>query len=271
MNKTALLAAIVVALVGVALFGLYMQRFEREAAGGDPVNVLIVTSDLAVGEPLTDQNVASRPLPEAYVEERHILEGDLRRILGIRVNANLRANQSLLWSDLATSGSERRDLATLLREGMRAMTVRTNVTSAFGGLLRAGDRVDVLLTATRPGSADEARVTIPLLQNVLVLAVGTDTGGPDQSDAQAEQSGQRRGRDVSLAVTLEQATMLTHARDRGLLQLVLRNPDDVAIVEGVPETTDTDLIEAEFRAMVQRARTMMDDRIINLDEVNRRR
>jgi pilus assembly protein CpaB len=259
MNKTALLAAIVVALVGVALFGLYMRRFETEAAGGEPIEVLMVNSDMAIGEPLTDTNVSARPLPEAYVEDRHVRVSDLRRVLGVRVNAALRANQSLLWSDLATSGSERRDLATLLREGMRAMTVRTGVTSAFGGLLRAGDRVDVLLTATRPGSVDETRVTVPLLQNVLVLAVGTDTGGPDQTQADESQaSASRRGRDVSLAVTLEQATMLTHARDRGLLQLVLRNPDDVAIVEGVPETTDTDLIEAEFRQKIQRRRQTME-------------
>ncbi|MAC26103.1 MAG: Flp pilus assembly protein CpaB, partial [Myxococcales bacterium] len=174
---------------------------------------------------------------------------DQQRVLGIRVNTPVRANQSLLWTDLATTASERRDLSTLLREGMRALTVRTGVTSAFGGLLRAGDRVDVLLTANRPGG--EERVTVPLLQNVLVLAVGADTGGPDQSDEEAEQANNRRGRDVSLAVTLEQATLLTHARDRGELQLILRNPDDVEIVGGVPETTDTDLIEAERRRRIQ--------------------
>ena len=48
--------------------------------------------------------------------------------------------------------------------------------------------------------------------------------------------------------------MLSHARDRGETHLVLRNPDDVAIIEGVPETTDGDLIEPEVRAERNRAR-----------------
>lgn len=245
MNRTALIAGFAVAIVGVGLFALYMRRFENEATGGEPVEVLMITSDLSIGEPLTAQKLGTRGIPQAYLEDRHVLARDQERVLGIRVSNGLRANQSLLWTDLATTSSERRDLSTLLREGMRAMTVRTGQTSAFGGLLRAGDRVDVLLTATRPGTESE-RVTIPLLQNVLVLAVGADTGGPDQSDRE-EAAAERRGRDVSLAVTLDQATMLSHARDRGVIQLVLRNPDDVGIIEGVPETTDTDLIEAEVR------------------------
>ena len=46
MNRTALLASVVVALVGVALFGLYMKRFEDEVRGGEPIPVLIATQDL---------------------------------------------------------------------------------------------------------------------------------------------------------------------------------------------------------------------------------
>jgi|APLow6443716910_1056828.scaffolds.fasta_scaffold54185_2 pilus assembly protein CpaB len=256
MNRTALFAGFAVAIVGVALFALYMRRFENEATGGEPVEVIMVTGDLSIGEPLTAQKLGTREIPQAYLEDRHVLSRDQERVLGIRVSNGLRANQSLLWTDLATTSSERRDLSTLLREGMRAMTVRTGQTSAFGGLLRAGDRVDVLLTATRPGTEAE-RVTIPLLQNVLVLAVGADTGGPDQSDREEAQAAERRGREVSLAVTLDQATMLSHARDRGVIQLVLRNPDDVGIIEGVPETTDTDLIEAEVRRARNVNRTPM--------------
>ena len=251
MNRTALLAAVGVTIVGVVLFALYMRRFEAEAAGGEPVEVLMVTADIPLGEPLSIEKLATRSLPEAYVEDRHVLASDQQRILGIRVNTALRANQSLLWTDLATGASERRDLSTLLREGMRALTIRTNPSSSFGGLLRPGDRVDVLLTAQRPGG--ETRVTVPLQQNVLVLAVGSDTGGPDRADTTEgrRSSGQI---DVTLAVTIEQAAMLTHARESGELQLVLRNPDDVEIVNAVPETTDTDLVQPERRRAVNTMR-----------------
>ncbi|MBX3250765.1 MAG: Flp pilus assembly protein CpaB [Myxococcales bacterium] len=268
MNRTALLAGFAVAIVGVALFFLYMQRFENEATGGEPVEVLMARSDIRIGEPLTTQKLGTRRIPQAYLEDRHVLASDKERVLGIRLGNAVRANQSVLWTDLATTTSERRDLSTLLRAGMRALTVRTGQTSAFGGLLRAGDRVDVLLTATRPNSETD-RVTIPLLQNILVLAVGADTGGPDLSDDQQEAAAERRGREVSLAVTLDQATMLTHAKDRGQIQLVLRNPVDDTIIEGVPETTDTDLIAAEERARRNKARPAAVQGIERIDGRNR--
>jgi hypothetical protein len=39
---------------------------------------------------------------------------------------------------------------------------------------------------------------------------------------------------------------------RGKIRLVLRNPDDVAVVEAAPETTIADLVELERRERLQR-------------------
>ncbi len=255
MNRTALISALTVAGVSIAMFGLYMKKFELDAEGGSPLEVVMVTSDISLGEPLSTAALGTRSLPEAFVQDRHILAVDRERVVGIRASSYLRANQTLLWSDLATASSARRDLSALLRTGMRALTLKANASSAFGGLLRPGDRVDVLLTANAPG--DSRRVTVSLLQSVLVLAVGIDTGGPDQSEAQ-ELRATSQGFDVSIAVTLEQATMITHARDRGPLQLVLRNPGDEVPVEGVPDIRDENLITPAER-MVRMPMTMMTD------------
>ena len=249
MNRTALLAALAVALMGIALFGLYMQRFEAEATGGEKIAVLMATRDIPIGEPLTRDALAVKRIPEAYIEDRHIHEADLSQVLGVKLSTSVHGGQSVLWTDLATANQERRELSQLLREGMRALTIRASKESSFGGLLRAGDRVDVLLTAQRPGGSEE--VTVPMLQNVLVLAVGEDTGGPDQ---ETPRGGRARGREVSLAVTVEQAALLTHAEERGDLALILRNPEDLAILEGIPETTATDLMEPAHRRRVQRRR-----------------
>lgn len=244
MNRKALLAGILVSLVGVVLLFLYMQRYELEASGGEPIPVLMVTSDLGLGEPLSEAVLAERMLPERYVEDRHVRVGDKDRVLGIRTANGLRANQSLLWSDLATAIDGRRDLSGLLRPGMRAITITVARNDAIVGLLRPGDRVDLLFTAVRPGS--DEKVTITLLQNLLILAVGTDTGG-DRENAEDRP----RTTDISIATTLEQATLITHARTDGELQLTLRNPDDIEIVEGTPEFTNDDLIEPTKRDAVQ--------------------
>jgi pilus assembly protein CpaB len=111
--------------------------------------------------------------------------------------------------------------------------------------MRPGDRVDVLLTKARPGP--EARVvTVPLLQNLLVLAVGNSFGAAGQESAPV-------GLDsVTLLVTVDQASLLTQARRDGTLSFVLRNEDDLEVNEGLAETDDSDVLEQEKRALRQR-------------------
>jgi pilus assembly protein CpaB len=58
---------------------------------------------------------------------------------------------------------------------------------------------------------------------------------------------------VSLSVTVEQAQILTFAGDVGELTLILRNPDDIAILEELPETTARNILEIEERrALIRR-------------------
>jgi pilus assembly protein CpaB len=250
MNRKALLAAVVLALFGAGLLVLYKQRFEEEASGGVPVPVLMAVQDIPLGSIVTDRMLGVRRIPESYVEFRHIRASDAPRIIGVRVSMEIKANESILWSDLATTSGERRDLSSLVRNGMRAITIRADATSAFGGLLRPGDRVDAFLTLSRDG--DEAgRMTIPLLQNVIVLAVGQDTGATDQSTETRRRSGAVS--QVTLSVTVAQAQVVAFATERGRLSLVLRNPDDIAVLEAMPETTVEKILEAERRAGGERA------------------
>lgn len=260
MNRKALIAAGIAALAGLGMLFLYMKRFEAEASGGAPVMVLMATQDIPLGAAITREMVGARPLPSAYLEERHIRSADAERIYGIRVSMGVKANESVLWTDLATTSEQRRDLSALVRSGQRAITVRAGATSSFGGMLRPGDRVDVLLTADRPGAGLAgvgdlvmSRVTIPLLQNLLVLAVGRDTGGEDAAPG-ARPTG-RPGvqlNQVTLSATVAQSQTLTYAADRGQLTLILRNPDDIAIIDGLPETSARDILEPERRAVLLR-------------------
>ena len=255
MKGKALLAALVLALVGVALLLVYKNRFEERASGGAPVQVLMATQDIPLGTVLTDRMLGVRRIPASYVEFRHIRASEAPRIIGVRVSMEVKANESILWTDLATTSGERRDLSSLVRSGMRAITIRADATSAFGGLLRPGDRVDAFLTVSR--DRDEAgRVTIPLLQNVIVLAVGQDTG------ALAEQTSSRRFsavNQVTLSVSVAQAQLLAFATERGRLTLVLRNPDDIAVVEDLPETTVENILEAERRAFGRSERSSREE------------
>ncbi|MCS6799512.1 MAG: Flp pilus assembly protein CpaB [Myxococcota bacterium] len=249
MNVKALLAAAVTATIGFALLWLYVRRFEQEASGGPPVAVLMAAEDIPLGAAITREMLGVHHIPSRYVEDRHIRASEVDRIVGVRVSMGVKANESLLWSDLATTSEARRDLSALVRQGFRAVTVRADSTSAFGGLLRPGDRVDVLLTTTRGEGGAGETVTMLLLQNALVLAVGRDTGSPAQSHARREE---QRFNEIALGVTVEQASVLAYAQQTGRITLSLRNPDDIAVVEALPETTRNDLLEPERRARLQR-------------------
>ena len=228
----------------------YMQRFEDEASGGPPTMVLTARREIPLGAAITEDMIVGRSLPRNYVEDRHIPLSESGRIIGVRVTAGIRGGESLLWTDLATTTEQRRDLSGLVQNGMRAITIRANVSNSFGGLLRPGDRVDLLLTIAR---SQTEHTTIPLLQTLMVLAAGRDTGAP-RAPGQRRRTENTSASQVTLSVTLEQAAVIALAQEQGRITLVLRNPHDVDIIENAPETTTEDIIIPERRIQRQRRR-----------------
>ncbi len=254
MNRNAMLASWIAAAVGVALLWSYKLRFENETRGGTLVAVAVALADVPMGTPINAGALGAKPVPSAYVDTRQVRWEDRERITGVRVTGSVRAGETLMWSDLATASDERRDLSSLVRPGMRGVTIQANVQSSFGGLLRPGDRVDVLLTfaATESQHENIGAVTIPLLQNVLVLAAGQNLGSSAGTRA-TTQSGAVIN-NVTLSATVEQAQLLTFAGGHGTLTLTLRHPDDIITLDSLPDTTTADIIEVERRHVVQNSR-----------------
>ncbi len=245
MNRTAMIASVAVAVFGFVLLTIYVRQFKREARGGDPVELLALRQDVAAGVSVTEQMLVVRTLPENYLEGRQVLASNLPRVLGVRTSIALEANQTLLWTDLATTPHDRSSFSSRIPKGMRAMSLSGVGRRAFSNLMRPGDRVDVLLTKAKPGP--EAKVvTLPLLQNLLVLAVGSNFGATD------EDSSPIRSDSVTLLVRIDQASLLAQARRDGVLSLILRNEGDLEINESLAETDDSDVLEQEKRARRQR-------------------
>src|SRR5688500_5167837 len=110
---------------------LYMQRFEQEASGGPPVQVLFATRDIGPGERVTESMIAVHAIPQNYVEDRHIPASEAQRILGVRVTSGIKATESLMWTDLAIVSDQNRHLSSLVRNGMRAITIRADISASF--------------------------------------------------------------------------------------------------------------------------------------------
>jgi len=242
MDRRALILAFVVALLGVVLLVLYTKRYEREMSGGDKVKLLIAIKPIERGKPITDDMLSTREVPQAYVEDRAIKEIDKPKILGLAVATTVQAQQTLMWTDLATANEERRDLSQLIVPGNRAVSIRTRREDASSAMVKPGDYVDVIAVLpdpTQPGS--DTRAAIVLLQKILVLASGYDTS-PDAVDLTKKRSQVEAV--LTLSMKLDQAQQVAVAMDKGELNVVLRNPNDNAREDQVPKYSSTELIKS---------------------------
>ena len=122
----------------------------------------------------------------------------------------------MLGERFADSG-EGSPLAAIVGEHMRAVTLRVDDVVGVAGFLLPGNRVDVVSAFQVSGETRSETV----LQNVRVLAV-------DQT-ASTSKNEPVVVRAVTVEVTPEDAEALIRARQRGSLQITLRNPLDTAI------------------------------------------
>jgi len=78
-----------------------------------------------------------------------------------------------------------------------------------------------------------------LFQNVLVLAVGLDTGG----DGADKHTVGVRDSLLTLSLSIREAQLEAMAAEKGRISVALRNPDDVRVVDGLPQLTASSLLE----------------------------
>lgn len=236
MNRRALLIAAVLATLGAVLLVIYLQRFETEASGGERVRVLMAAKPIKAGQVLTQDMLAVREIPIAYVEDRDVKASERAKVLGLRVGNNVQTQETLLWTDLAIASDERRDLSSLIQKGNLAVSIRAHGSDKSFSLIRPGDYVDLIVNLPAPGKGDELggdrRVAVVLLQKVLVLAVGLETTPLGGTVGKRDPSSRQMVLTVSLD-SLEQAQKVALAMQKGIITVALRNPDDQTTVEDV--------------------------------------
>ena len=231
MHRRALLIALVCAVLAVSLFALYLRQYEKESSGGERVRVLVALRALERGQPLSEDALTFREVPQAYVEDRSIRASDKTKVVGLRVGGLVQAQQTLMWTDLAAASEDRRDLSALVSPGRRAMTTRFRDDGA-SSMVRPGDYVDVIGVLSPGGFGSEARTASVLLQRVLVLAVGSSMSADPPGDPKFLNDS--RGQ-LTLSVTLQEAQLLAAAAERSTLSVALRNVDDGQTMDRIPD------------------------------------
>jgi pilus assembly protein CpaB len=109
-------------------------------------------------------------------------------------------------------------------EGHRAMTVAVDQVSGVAGFISPGNKVDVVLTTTTPGSG-QLQVSKIVLQDVPVLATGQVISQEKKDEKPVVVP------TVTMDVTPEDAEKLAIASTQGRLQLVLRRVGDKEVTK----------------------------------------
>jgi len=114
--------------------------------------------------------------------------------------------------------------------GRRAYTVRIDSLSAVGGLINPGDYVDIIghLNIPDPVTLDKMNVSSIIFQNIQILAVDTNLQAPGGYERQ-----QARSLNITIALTPEEAGLMSFVERNGKMQLILRAPAE----------TDTEIVQ----------------------------
>ena len=224
------------AAVGTLLFLTYARRLEVQTSGGDRVDVVVALRSIERGTALAEEMLTTRAIPQAYVDDRAIRASEREKILGLKTAESVGVSQAVFWSDVVATRDDRRDLSALVQPGYRAVTAPFAANPSFS-LIRPGDFVDVLSVAPRANT--ELHESSVLLQRVLVLAMGNETGST-QRRAKPGQSSQAPT--LTLSLNLQEAQLLSLAAQRGPLSVALRNPNDQRVADN-PVSLDSSALD----------------------------
>jgi len=218
--KIALVVAIFFGLV--AAYGIYNflshQQKETDTLRAANQEIVVAAQDILPGTIFNDESLKkgltkTTPWPKTSIPAGAF--STPQQIMGKVSRVKIVANEPILESRLAGEGA---GLTVRLEAGKRAVALRVDEIVGVSGFIVPDDRVDVILTTTPLGAAQDAKISKIVLQNKRVLSVAQST---EQKDGKPQLA-----RSITLEVTPEEAEKLSLASQEGQIALALRGLGD---------------------------------------------
>lgn len=203
---------------------------ERLQPRRDEIEVVVAKRELRRGDLVSPDTMAVRRVPREFVPGTVVSPDRFDGYVGARLNGPLRGGEPLLHTSM--DGVDAASFSAKVRQGIRALTIGVDEINSMSGMMQPGDRIDLHFSARpplRPGAPPPTELTVPLLQDVLVLATGRQVR-PSPDDG----PGGRGYTSITVEVTPAQAQRLIVAQRSGRLTALLRNRDDRAPVSQQP-------------------------------------
>lgn len=223
-------------LAAVMVFA-FLQEQERRISGPPPprVSVVVARTDVPSGARLTPEMIGAQ---QVLAETRHPQAVQLTgEAVGKLTLYPLVKGEQVLASRLADK-PKATSLAGVVPAGRRAVAVAATDVVGAGGLIQAGDRVDVLAVFESRDGTKASSIAVLSLENIEVLAVDREVGGVEPKDSVLQMADTKKAaaapaspataHTITLAVTPEEAQRLMLADRSGTLRLALRAAGDNA-------------------------------------------
>ncbi len=234
-----MLVPIMSAIVGVIAFfltHLYIVKVNNEidaerqrlAEEYQTVKVIVASRDLIAGEKLSQDKLGTKRILKSMQTGQHIPTSDFKDILQKKIRFNIKSKEPVEWDSLDLPYSRGSQLAGMVNNQLRAVSINVGGNNAVSSLIAPNDRVDVLGTFSFPSKTTPGEVeaiTMTILQDVGVLATGQQLANDRRRVAQMNRS--QGYSTVTLEVTPREAELLVFSENsQGRLTLTLRNPLD---------------------------------------------
>ena len=255
-GKKLLIIAIACGVLAALLGWAYLKAKESQyKAAYRPVNqvkvsVVVPNTDIGKSQTLKREQVAALDVPREYLPSNVVMAEDWPRLEGRMTIMPLQKGRPITWDAIEQDGVSR--FSENVELGKRVKTVKVSKINSFDGMLRPGDRIDLLGSFSagdvglqqQPNYADGVVMTV--LEDIAVLAAGReDANGrkyENHYDRSTPDGFNMNFSTLSLMLSPAQVARVELAEKSGELVAVLRHPKDTSSAS-LGQTTVSSLLD----------------------------
>ena len=247
-SKLAIIAVVagLAAAAGAMFFLSGIEEKYRKAAEPEPVpmiRVIVPRINMARGDRLERNLLASRSIPVEFAPANVLQAKDIEMVVDRTLLADIRTGLPMTW--LSVTSTKARKFSDVVEIGRRAKSMRVSEVDSIDGLLRPGDRIDLMgtfelsdlgyTTAQGGDSSMPDDAVLAVLENVEVL----ESSRVDKNGRKYEFKTDKNSKDgidldftlLTLNLSPRQIARLELAESTGSLFAVLRNPNDTGTTD----------------------------------------
>lgn len=230
-NKKILVVALFFGLITALALNWYLQQVKNAANSAVTKKVIVANTRIPARSIISSEMISTKEVPHEYSHPDALSE--VEDVVGYVTNTDIFAGEQVLRDKLFQKRGKSVGLSFVIPLGTRAMSVPVTKVSGVGGLIKPGDRVDLIGTIELeimkdPEVSTRTKVSHVLLQNIEVLAVGTNMSTSAAPSIEESEAAEPKASDnnVTLAVPVDKLQALTLMLDHGKISLALRSPLD---------------------------------------------